>query len=112
MRSLLPPHAAAGITACMVAAVQLLAMRLLTHSLTHVRPHAAGTLCATQFQLLEGSYEQRVEQLSSPSYPGLPTTYTMHRAAAALPCLPRGPFETREQRPGGELVTWWEWRRG
>ena len=49
------------------------------------------------------------ERMASPSYPGLVTLYTMHRVAAALPCLPQGPFDTEEAAGGGVLRTWWEW---
>ncbi len=65
-----------------------------------------------QFELLEGTYERRVNRLASPSYPGLATQYTTHRVAARLPALPAGPFSTREARAGGALTTWWEWGAG
>lgn len=74
------------------------------------------------FKLDEASYTctERVLE-ASPSYPGLRSLYSLHRARARLPgCLPAGPFRTEEvaeARPGGGgsggggvLVTWWEWR--
>ncbi|GBF89803.1 hypothetical protein Rsub_02973 [Raphidocelis subcapitata] len=63
-----------------------------------------------QLALFEDSLEVVRTELTSPSYPGLRTVYTLHRVRGRLPCLPEGPFETREARPGGQLVTRWEWR--
>jgi len=54
-----------------------------------------------------------VDRRHSPSYPGLPTVYTLHGVAATLPCLPAGAFTAEEPRPGGaRLVTSWEWVGG
>ena len=57
----------------------------------------------------EASHRVRSVRKDSMSYPGLSTTYEVHTADAAVAELPTESFETREPRPGGELVTAWEW---
>ena len=57
----------------------------------------------------EASYDVRTVRKGSMSYPGLSTVYEVHTACAAVAGLPGDSFETREPRPGGELVTTWEW---
>jgi len=53
-----------------------------------------------------------VEQLDSPSYPGLPTRYTLHTVAATVPDLPSTAFTTEEAPGTGEAAVrthYWEW---
>lgn len=71
-------------------------------------PRPSGYL-PHQWSLDEARYACSTKSMASPSYPGLVTRYTLHRAPARVPGLPRGPFRTEEQRRGGLLVTLWEW---
>mmetsp|Transcript_4506 Transcript_4506/g.7626 ORF Transcript_4506/g.7626 Transcript_4506/m.7626 type:complete len:279 (+) Transcript_4506:141-977(+) len=63
-----------------------------------------------QVQVLDDTYQHMVEVSSSMSYPGLQTQYIFHRVNARLPGLPMRAFETREERPGGHLITRWTWK--
>jgi len=54
-----------------------------------------------------------VEQLESPSYPGLPTSYRLYTIAAEVRGLPSTSFTTEEAPSGSDApVTthYWEWR--
>jgi len=42
------------------------------------------------------SYEMRVEERDSGSYPGLPGCYVLHTLSATVECLPEGDFCTYE----------------
>jgi hypothetical protein len=68
-----------------------------------------GSAAPGQVVLDEGSHRVRLVDKDSMSYPGLHTVYEVHAADAAVPGLPQQTFQTREPRPGGELVTTWEW---
>lgn len=65
---------------------------------------------ADALTLREGSVTTRCVRRTSPSYPGLASEYDMTCVEAAVEGLPQVDFVTREKRPGGELVTHWEWR--
>ncbi len=67
------------------------------------------TLHCFQVTLFPSSYTRKVELFVSNSYPALRTQYTCHRVAGEVAGLPAGPFQTREPRPGGELVSSWVW---
>jgi len=58
----------------------------------------------------EASHRVRHVAKDSMSYPGLPTEYEVHSADATVAGLPQLGFQTREPRPGGELVTTWQWQ--
>ena len=69
-----------------------------------------GTAAPGDVALDEASHAVRSVRKDSMSYPGLATAYEVHCADASVPGLPPHGFQTREPRPGGELVTTWEWR--
>lgn len=53
----------------------------------------------------------RRQTLLSPSYPGLPSTYTLHRVEVAAPGLPDGDFTTAEvARHAADPVALHHWR--
>ena len=68
-----------------------------------------GSAAPEEVTLLEATHRVRHVDKDSMSYPGLHTVYEVHAADAAVPGLPKQTFQTREPRPGGELVTTWEW---
>ena len=54
-----------------------------------------------------------VEEVESPSYPGLPTRYLLHTVAASVPGLPATRFTTEEAPGAGDAAVrthYWEWR--
>ena len=70
-----------------------------------------GSAAPAAVALDEASHRVRTVRKVSMSYPGLSTAYEVHTADAAVAGLPEESFETREARPGGELVTTWEWHQ-
>mmetsp|Transcript_22305 Transcript_22305/g.56751 ORF Transcript_22305/g.56751 Transcript_22305/m.56751 type:complete len:244 (-) Transcript_22305:867-1598(-) len=71
-----------------------------------------GTVLPPDYEISvqEETYRQLEEYSASMSYPGLLTRYIFHRVNARVTGLPQGAFETREERPGGQLITRWVWR--
>lgn len=63
-----------------------------------------------QVCILEGSHSESLEELVSPSYPGLLTHYVKHAVTATVSGLPKTSFDTVERRDDGELRAHWEWR--
>lgn len=56
----------------------------------------------TTVKILPGTYEKKVEQRDSFSYPGLPGCYVMHTVEALVEGLPEDEFVTEEQNEYGE----------
>jgi hypothetical protein len=61
--------------------------------------------------LLPDTYRRREQTLDSPSYPGLPTCYTLHEVDAVIRGLPSGDFSRDNTAPADPVRRhWWTWK--
>ena len=68
-------------------------------------------LTPDQYQLLPHTYHQKIVQSDSPSFPGLPTRYTIHLVEAHAPTLPATDFCTSEGATDDPVSKhFWAWK--
>ena len=68
-------------------------------------------LTPDQYQLLPHTYHQKIVQSDSPSFPGLPTCYTIHLVEAHAPTLPATDFCTAEGATDDPVSQhFWAWK--